>query len=166
MIIRIAHATDVDAIGALWLGLVKYHRALDTAMPVPAEDGLEQYKDRIRRTLDDFNVQVYVAQDEERVVGYILGSIVDLLPDTFEAQTAGMVADIHVDAAHRGRGIGTSLVRAMQNWFRLRGVEYYEWYVAAENSAGVAFWRDKMGGRPIMLRMRAPIDNMEGETDD
>lgn len=158
MIIRPATEADADAIGAMWLELVRYHQALDDAMPTPTTDGVRRYADRIRYTLNDFQAQAYVAADGDELLGYVLGSVVDLLPDTFEEQYAGMVADIYVREARWGEGIGASLMRVMKNWFRLRGVAHYEWYVAAENPTGRAFWEQKMGGRPIMLRMRAPIE--------
>lgn len=163
MIIRVARAGDAQTISELWRELVAHHQLLDEAMPIAADDGKQRYAERIRYTLDDFNSQVYVADDNGDLVGYVLGTVVDLLPDTFQEQTAGMVADIYVKASRRSEGIGASLMRVMKDWFRLRDVDHYEWYVAASNETGVAFWRDKMGGRPIMLRMRAPITQDEDE---
>jgi hypothetical protein len=50
-------------------------------------------------------------------------------------------------------------MKVMKEWFKLRGVSYYEWSVASQNTAGVRFWEEIMKGKSIMLRMRASLDD-------
>lgn len=157
MMIRPAQEKDLDAIAALWMELVQYHRELDTDMPVAARDGAERYAERIRHALDSTHLKVYVAEVDDQVIGYVLGMIIDLLPETFREERAGMVADICVRQAYRSQGIGSALMDALKAWFVLRGVDHYEWYVAASNQSGIVFWEKVMGGRPVMIRMRASL---------
>jgi len=158
MIIRPAQETDVDAIGLLWRELVDYHRQLDDNMPIAAEDGHIRYAQRMSYTISDTTAQIYVAEVDGKIVGYVFGTVIELLPETFIDETAGMIGDIYVQANHRGTGIGTALMQAMKDWFKLRGIEHYEWYVASANKAGIAFWEKSMNGVSVMVRMRAPID--------
>ncbi len=158
MKIRVAQAEDAQAIGELWLELVEYHRDLDERLPEPSQDGVHRYAQRIRYTLDDETHLVLVAETESALVGYALALVIDLLPDVFVSERAGMVADIFVRADWRGQGVGTALMSAFRDWFALRGVTHYELYVAAVNEQGRRFWEKTMGGAPVMLRMRMPVE--------
>jgi len=155
MMIRTASANDVDAIGELWLQLVAYHRQIDPAnMPEAAPDGARRYAVRIGDSLDDTHTRVFVAEDKGRIVGYVMGVIVDMLPETFEEARSGFLADIFVLSEYRHQGVGRSLVEALRNWFQNRGVTHYEWFVAEQNAEARRFW-EKVGGINVMIRMRA-----------
>ena len=162
MMIRTASANDIDAIGELWLQLVAYHRELDPEnMPNAAPDGARRYAVRIGDSLDDTHTRVLIAEDNGRVVGYVMGVIVDMLPETFVEARSGFLADIYVSEEYRGQGVGRSLVEALRVWFPNRKVTHYEWFVAEKNTDARAFWQ-KVGGIDVMIRMRAstetPID--------
>ena len=154
MLIRPAKHDDADAIGALWLQLVSYHRNLDDALPVANAEGAQRYAYRVRDHIDDPVANVFVAEEQGEVVGYVIGVVVDMLPEMFEVERGGFLADIYVRDDQRGKGIGKGLVKALKNWFRGRGIDHYEWFVASANVDGVAFWR-AMQGRDVMIRMRA-----------
>jgi len=158
MIVRPVKREEVDEVGKLWFELVTYHRDLSDMMPIPAEDGAERYAARIRWSVDDNHVQTFVAEDEGKMVGYVYGTVVDLLPEMFKDERAGIVGDIYVTAEKRGTGVGTALMEAMKDWFKLRGVTHYEWYVAAMNEQGIRFWEKTMHGTQVMIRMRANVD--------
>ncbi|MEL6404014.1 MAG: GNAT family N-acetyltransferase [Chloroflexota bacterium] len=158
MIVRPAKREDADAISELWFALVSYHRNLSNLMPIPADDGKARYASRIRWSVDDDHVQTFVAEKDGELIGYVYGTVVDLLPEMFKDEKSGIVGDIFVADAHRSNGVGTALMEVMKDWFRLRGVSHYEWYVAARNEAGIRFWEKTMGGQKVMIRMRADVD--------
>lgn len=158
MIIRAANKDDADAIGLLWRELVDYHLQLADNMPVPAKDGHFRYAQRIRYGISDPTIQTYVAEENGQLLGYVYGTVVDILPETFIEEYAGLIADIYVKAEYRHLGVGKALMQAMKDWFKLRGVSHYEWYVAAANQNGIEFWQNGMGGTPLMIRMRATLD--------
>ena len=156
--IRRATEADVDAIGALWEKLALYHCALDPDLPQPADNGGALYAQRIRSRLNDSHTRVLVAEVDGQVVGFVLGVLVDYVPEMFRQQMGGFLADIYVDDAHRTRGIGRALVDKLAEWFRAHGIDYYEWYVAANNPTARAFWAAQ-GGRDLMIRMRKRLDS-------
>lgn len=156
VIIREAVEDDVDRIGALWKKLVSYHRGLDDQLPEAAEDGDKLYARHLLNRLTDQYTHIVVAESDGEVVGFVFGIIVDLVPEMFIAETGGFLADIFVDEAYRGRGVGRDLVDALSKWFRERGVGYVELYVANKNGDARAFW-DKMGARELMTRLRFNI---------
>jgi GNAT superfamily N-acetyltransferase len=127
-------------------------------MPIPAPEGPQRYASRIRWSVDDNHVQTYVAEEDGHLIGYVYGTVVDLLPEMFIDERAGIVGDIYVSATHRGKGVGTALMEVMKDWFKLREVSHYEWYVAAMNETGMRFWEKTMGGEAVMVRMRASVE--------
>ncbi|HVU14079.1 MAG TPA: GNAT family N-acetyltransferase [Phototrophicaceae bacterium] len=158
VIIRQVQAEDMDAVARLWLALVEYHRQLDSDLPPAAPQGAKRYARRLIERLDDPMSRVLVAETEGKVVGYVLGVVVDLAPEMFAQEASGFLADIFVDEAYRREGVGKALVDGLADWFRSKGLHYFEWHVAARNDAGIAFWQT-MGGREVMLRMRAELDS-------
>jgi ribosomal protein S18 acetylase RimI-like enzyme len=160
VIVRAAQPDDIDAVARLWEALVAFHRELDSSLPPAAPQGARRYARRLFDRLDDPMSRVFVAEINGQIVGYVLGVIVDLAPEMFAQEPSGFLADIYVDAAHRRAGVGTALVDALTAWFHEKGLRYFEWHVAALNPAGVAFWRS-LGGREVMLRMRAELSNQD-----
>ncbi|MDX2077967.1 MAG: GNAT family N-acetyltransferase [bacterium] len=156
IIIRPATQADITAIGGLWKKLADHHQALDPRLPKPARFGDELYANRIGSQLDDAYHQVLVADYHEQIVGYVLGMIADYMPDIFVAESTGFLADIFVDEAHRGTGVGKKLVLALQAWFKSRGIVTMEWYVAAQNTSAKAFW-EHIGGKNLIIRMRLDL---------
>lgn len=156
VVIRPAVEVDIEQIGALWEQLVDYHVLLDQRLPGPVSHGGRRYARRLYDKLSDEYARILVAADGETVVGYVIGMIVDLMPDLFEQEVSGFLADIYVMPAYRQRGVGRRLVKTLVAWFQERNVRYYEWHVSAQNTDAIAFWRE-LGGEPLMIRMRAPV---------
>ncbi|MCU0496591.1 MAG: GNAT family N-acetyltransferase [Anaerolineae bacterium] len=151
--IRLATASDTEAIAQLWEKLVAYHRALDPDLPDAATNGGRLYAQRLSDRMNDSHTRIFVAVEDGQVVGYVLGVIVDLVPEMFQPEIGGFLADIYVDAPYRGRGIGRDLVETLMAWFQERQVRYVEWFVASKNADAQAFWTS-LGGRDMMIRMR------------
>jgi GNAT superfamily N-acetyltransferase len=156
VIIRPAVVADAITIGALWQELVDFHRELDSAMPIANIRGAKHYTERIESQIQDRYSHVIVAEYEGELIGYVVGMIVDLLPDVFEAETNGFLADIYIKKDFRRSGIGQTLVNTLATWFKSKGIQRMEWYVAAQNNAGRAFWQE-IGGRDVMIRMRVNL---------
>ena len=162
IIIRMATDDDLDSIGSLWEKLVTYHTELDDRLPVATEGGGEIYGQRLAGQLSDPESQVIVAEQGSQLVGYAFGVVVDLVPDMFEHGRSGLLVDIFVEQKCRGRGLGRKMTKVMAHWFSEQGLQYFEWHVAASNSAGIVFWR-VMGGDDLLIRMRLELDEFLGD---
>ena len=159
MIIRPAKKSDTKTIARMWLDFVEFHRQFEEATPQVTEGGEERYAMQIRWSIDDDYAQTFVAEDKGQVVGFVYGMVMSLTAEMFVDERAGMVGDIYVIPEFQRQGVGKALMAAMKDWFKLRGASYYEWHVATENERGIRFWRDIMGGRAFMVRMRASLDD-------
>jgi GNAT superfamily N-acetyltransferase len=140
----------------MWQALVNYHVEIDQDLPPAAPNGARRYARRISERIQDPLTRVLIAEMDEEIVGFVLGVVVDLAPEMFEQEASGFLADIYVVEEYRRSGVGRALVTALMEWFESRGLRYFEWHVSARNAAGVAFWK-AMGGREVMLRMRAEL---------
>jgi ribosomal protein S18 acetylase RimI-like enzyme len=156
VLIRPATAEDAQAVARMWERLVTFHRALDDDLPSATHDGAQRYAKSLAERVEDSHTCTYVAEGEGQLIGYVLGVVVDFPPEMFEQEPSGFLADIYVEEGFRGQGVGRALVQALVEWFRTKGLDYFEWHVAARNADGVKFWR-AMGGREVMLRMRSDI---------
>ena len=156
IIIRAATPADTVAVGKLWEKLVAHHQKLDPVLPRAAPDGAALYARNLNDRLYDTHTRVFVAEFEGKLIGYVLGVVVDLVPEMFEQEAGGFLADIYVDEMYRGHGTGRALVKALAAWFRQHNLTYFEWHVAAANSDALAFWK-AMQGRELMIRMRTDI---------
>lgn len=152
-VIRPASESDLQDIGRLWSLLVKYHNALDDRMPIAAEHGCSLYQRRVRAQLSNPEVCMLVAEANGTVIGFALCALVDLRSEMFVRCKTGHVADIFVEEAHRGCGVGRRLINELVEWCRLSGARQVEWSVASQNSGGRAFW-EAVGGYEVMVRMR------------
>jgi ribosomal protein S18 acetylase RimI-like enzyme len=154
--IRPVIAADAPAIAELWGSLVTYHQALDDALPGAAPNGSGRYTKRLLQHLDDQYTRAFIAEVDGKVIGFILGMVVDLLPDIFAQEPGGFLADIYVETAYRRHGIGRQLVESLMSWFQEQGVTHFDFHVAAHNPEAIAFWHS-IGGREVMIRMRANL---------
>ncbi|MFQ3565634.1 MAG: GNAT family N-acetyltransferase [Aggregatilineales bacterium] len=158
--VRRAEAPDIDAIARLWEALVAHHRAIDQHLPPATPHGAMRYARRLIDHLEDPMACVLVAEFDGRVIGYVLGVVVELAPEMFQQEASGFLADLYVDAGHRRLGMGRALVSALASWFAERGLSYFEWHAAVRNPEAIAFWR-AIGGRDVMVRMRADLAQFE-----
>lgn len=156
IVIRPVTKDDTDALAEMWLALVAYHQQLSDDLPGAARGGEHRYVRRIMERLDDPYTCALVAEVEGQVVGFVLGMVIDLMPDIFDQQPSGFLADIYVEPQVRRQGVGRGLVNALIDWFRRCGIHTFDWHVSSNNPEGLAFWRS-IGGRDVMVRMRADI---------
>ncbi len=156
IIVRPALVADAASVGQLWEKLVNHHQSLNHNLPRAAPDGARLYARHMANRLHDRYTRVLVAEYKGEVIGYVLGVVVDLVPEMFEQESGGFLADIYVDAPYRGQGIGRALVNALVDWFKEHNLNHFEWHVASSNSEGIAFWK-AMQGQELMIRMRADI---------
>jgi ribosomal protein S18 acetylase RimI-like enzyme len=98
------------------------------APPLPRVRSVVQY--RLRNGMTQF-----VAVDDGRVVGWC-----DVNPKTHVTQSHSGVLGMGVAASHRGRGVGSALLRATLDAATAQGIRRVELVVRADNTAAIALY--------------------------
>lgn len=152
VVIRAASEADVPDLGRLGALLVDTHHAFDPKRFFPATDGTPAgYGRFLRSQLDEPDAFVLVAEDRGTVVGYAYATVegYDFLA---LRGPAGVLHDILVDPAHRGRGIGRMLLDAVLFRLKDKGAPRVVLFTAERNEAAQRLFAT-IGFRRTMVEM-------------
>jgi ribosomal protein S18 acetylase RimI-like enzyme len=103
------------------------------------ETKLDEWYDRttIREYVKRDDVGYFVAEADERVLGYATGGPSD------EAEDVGFLGAIYVDPDHWGEGIGSRLLDRVESFLTDSGYDRLRFRVLAENDVGTRFYRSR-----------------------
>lgn len=159
--IREAHRRDLPSLAALWQEMMDYHRTYDLRFRF-SPNAPREVERHLLETLKSRAARIFVAEAEGKVIGYIVGEVHARRP-IYPVGTYGFVSDICVTAAWRRRGVGGSLVTALDAWFATQKVTSVELFAAALNPHSIAFWR-AMGYDEYLRLMRRDFETVEQRT--
>lgn len=140
--VRPAMHPDLDQLQGLWAEVM--HEIAETMDPRVriTHHAPDLWRTQMATWLDNPSVRVLVADREQRIIGYIIGMVLER-PLFYYQQRYGYVPDLGVDGhAHIG-GVGTALLNGLKPWFRQQGIEIVEVPVLRLHPMAQAFWRAK-----------------------
>lgn len=149
--IRAAAPQDVDILSRLQRQADEVHaRLMPDFFQLPPTEG-----DKAPPLGPGFTV--LVADAPAGVVGYVAVKVVETpVNPAMTPRRRAYVDTIVVDAAHRGRGIGTALMRAAADWARERQVAEMVLTVWSHNGAAEALYR-RLDYEPIARVLRRAL---------
>ena len=155
--VRRSTPADLDGMTSVYLSLAVHHQALaPDAYLVPAP---EEARERFRRMLDTDDGQDLhlVAVADGRVVG-ALDVFMDKVPGPGGTRRPFRTATIGVAVLDgmRGRGIGTALMRAAEEWANLAGLDGLRLEVDLRNARAERLYRS-LGYHPLTTLMLKPL---------
>ncbi|MDH4320392.1 MAG: GNAT family N-acetyltransferase [Desulfobulbaceae bacterium] len=89
-----------------------------------------------------------------RVVGMCTGQ---LTISTAEGGPSLLIEDVVVEPAHRGTGLGTSLLNAVAAWATEHGAERLQLLADRDNDAGLHFYQKRGWQRTAMICLRKRV---------
>ena len=155
--IRPAAPADLPAIGRLGALLVRTHHDFDPERFIAATPQTERaYASFLGTQREEPNVVVFVAERDGAVLGYTYAGVEG--HDYMSLRgPAGVLYDIVVDPAHRGRGIGRMLLDATLAALAARGEPRVVLSTAERNESAQRLFA-RAGFRRPMIEMTRELD--------
>ena len=150
LIIRPATQEDLKALLTFEQGIIEYERPFDETLrstPISYYD--------IAAMIDDPDIEVVVAEEEEQLIGSGYAKLVDSKPYLTHSKHA-YLGFMFVSENARGKGVNQKIVAQLEAWAKSRGVNEVRLDVYAENSAALRAY-EKAGFKKNLIEMRKPI---------
>jgi ribosomal protein S18 acetylase RimI-like enzyme len=158
LVVRRATAADVPALGRLGALLVGVHHDFDDKRFLPPTRGTAAgYGSFLGTQLAQPDVIVLVAEEDGRVAGYAWATVEGHDYMTLRGP-AGVLQDIVVDPAARGRGIGRRLLEETLAALRSHGAPRVVLSTAERNEPAQRLFAS-MGFRRTMIEMTRELDD-------
>lgn len=157
-IVRRATRADLPSLGRLGALLVAAHHELDPRRFIaPTPETPAGYAGFLGAQLERPNVAVLVAEADGEVIGYAYAAVEG--HDYMALRgPAGVLHDIIVDPAHRGRGAGRQLLDAALAFLGSRGAPRVVLSTAVANEAAQRLFAS-IGFRRTMIEMTREMDD-------
>jgi ribosomal protein S18 acetylase RimI-like enzyme len=152
VVVRPATRADLPRLGRLGALLVETHHELDARRFLPTRDRMPaDYAAFLVSQMHDPHVVLLVADDHDDVIGYAYG-VVEGHDYMALRGPAGVLHDLVVERASRGRGVGRRLLDAALAALEARGAPRVVLSTAAGNAPARRLY-ERAGFRPTLLEM-------------
>jgi GNAT superfamily N-acetyltransferase len=152
LLIRRAEPRDASALGELGVSLMQTHYAFDDRRFLePTIADAAGYAQFLASQLDDDDSIVMLAEQRERIVGYVYAAIEPLSWKDLRDE-CGYIHDLLVADVARGRGAGEALLNTAIEWLQERGMPRVVLGTAAQNETARRLF-ERRGFRPTMIEM-------------
>ncbi|HSQ28551.1 MAG TPA: N-acetyltransferase [Gemmatimonadaceae bacterium] len=160
MIVRPARPADLPAIGRLGALLVRTHHDFDPERFIAASPRTEHgYASFLGSQLDEPNVVILVGDEDGQLVGYTYAGVEETDYMSLRGP-AGVLYDIVVDPAHRGHGVGRTLLDATVAALESRGAPRVVLSTAERNEVAQRLFT-RAGFRRTMIEMTRELSRGE-----
>jgi ribosomal protein S18 acetylase RimI-like enzyme len=156
--IRRATPVDMAAVGKLGALLVRTHHDFDPKRFIPPTSQTARgYGSYLGSQLENPDVIVLVAERDGAVIGYTYAGVEGTDYMSLRGP-AGVVYDIVVDPAHRGKGVGRKLLDATLDALKSAGSPRVVLSTAERNEPAQRLF-DRAGFRRTMIEMTRELDD-------
>jgi ribosomal protein S18 acetylase RimI-like enzyme len=141
---------ELDVVEPLWNALREHHASVtpDLGGPRTREDSWTRRRAQYERWLSEPEAFILLAELGRAPVGYAMVHIRAGSPTWPTSERAGEVETLSVHPDARGRGIGTALLRAVEDELAALGIDELALHVISTNLRAMAFY-ERHGLRPF-----------------
>jgi len=160
IVVRPATSADMPTIGRLGALLVRMHHDFDRERflaPIPNTE--QAYASFLRSQLEEPNVIILVAERNGAVLGYTYAGVEGYDYMSLRGP-AGVLNDIVVDPAHRGQGIGRTLLDATLAALAARNTPRVVLLTAEQNESAHRLFA-RAGFRRTMIEMTRELADVD-----
>lgn len=155
MILREATEQDLEELVRLGYLLAKHEQKANNLLKVNAETK-ENSKNHYKKELKNKDAKFFVAENENKIIGYIYGYIKKSPEHMIKHKYLGHLEAIFVEKSVRSKKIGKELTNKLIGWFKSKRISLIELGVYAENKESVEVWHN-LGFKNFHIKMRKEI---------
>ena len=158
--IRKARPTDREALKEMRLLMQHHMEASNPNIWRMTEEGRKSIAKDVEKMLSDDEGRVFVAEENEIIIGFTYGHIVSR--ETYTPRTIGHIDTIFVKPAQRRQGIGSDLVKELCRCFREQSVDEVNLRYVLGNKEAEEFWM-ALGLTPVIQTANTPLEALENK---
>ncbi len=147
--IRDMTPSDLPDILSLWHQLIEHHKPISGSLYQLTPSADMTYERWLMRRIKEDGAQVWLAEYDGEVVGYVL-IMMGFRSPVYSVNNVGMICDLIVNRTVRRMGVATSLVSHAILALLNQGVETVQVNYDYQNEEACAFWT-KMGFAPRLM---------------
>jgi ribosomal protein S18 acetylase RimI-like enzyme len=151
---------DYEAVKDQLVFLVEFIASINPLrLAHPQEVYREDYFAKVMRSLDSNKGTIFVALDQKRIVGCIVGILKEQSAEElteYAKVSIGCITDLYIDQEYRKQGIGQQLLGHIEDYFKAQGCQYSELYVLTANTSAHKLYQ-KSGYKDNLLEMLKPL---------
>ena len=159
--VREARKDDLSGVVDLWEKLATYHSELSDEFAL-AWDGKRRWSKYLHKKFSEISTKLIVAEEGDRIVGFLLAMLSPNYP-IFKERKIGLISDVYVLEARRGKGITKKMLDVAIKWFKKNKVRSVHLTAAVANKEGQEVWR-LLGFEPYMISERLDLDQLGGKS--
>jgi|GEM_PF-3626594 GNAT superfamily N-acetyltransferase len=133
---------EIDEMRPLWESFARLHARMGPLYRYNP-DAWPDVRIRLAAAVQDEQFHLLGAFWENKMIGYCLGFIFRNYAGYFPEEI-GYINELFVLEEKRRKRVGSRLVRGMEDWFRDRGIRFFQLGIAAPNRDAARFW-EQMG---------------------
>lgn len=137
--IRFATRNDIPTLANLWVEKMVLIAQADPRVKL-AGDALTQWSSAALDWLSDERCIVYIAEQQDSVLGFAIGWIQTAPPGTIP-EHIGVITELTLDMHQYQQGLAKALVNELREWFKKREITNIVALVPHRHPMQQAFWR-------------------------
>lgn len=94
----------------------------------------------LKKMLMDKNKLFFVAEEDNKIIGYLLAEIEERKPFL---QKAGYIAETYTKPSFRGKGIGSALFKKAIGWFDKKKIKWIMVSTHSLDNEAISFWQGR-----------------------